>query len=118
MSDACRTRECQRSSAKPYDITKSFKSSGGSVFLQYGDSVTGTHAGGPVGRDKVTLAALTLQDQTLAAVNDTDNTAVSNGGAGILGLGFPSQSFVQAAAINAEVRWYYAPSRAYRLTMR
>ncbi|KAI0770023.1 aspartic peptidase domain-containing protein [Fomes fomentarius] len=101
MSNTCRTTECQRSGAKAYD-TKSFKPSGGSVSLQYGDSVSGTHASGPVGRDKVTLAALTLADQTLAAVSDTDNTAVSNGGAGILGLGFPSQSFVQAAAINAE----------------
>ena len=104
MSAECRTAECIRSRATPYDDKKSFKPTGGSVFLRYGDSVTGTHAGGPVGRDRVTLAALTLDDQTVAAVNDTDNTAVSNGGAGILGLGFPSQSFVQAAAINAEVR--------------
>ncbi|KAI0754817.1 aspartic peptidase domain-containing protein [Daedaleopsis nitida] len=101
MSDQCKTTQCQKSSAKPYN-TKTFKPSGGDVTLQYGDSTTGTHASGPVGRDTVTLAALTLQDQTVAAVDDTDNTAVSNGGAGIMGLGFPSQSFVQAAAINAE----------------
>ncbi|TFK93100.1 acid protease [Polyporus arcularius HHB13444] len=103
MSDACKTTQCQRSSAKPYDVTKTFKpTKSASVQLQYGDSVSGTHASGPVGRDTVTLAALTLTDQTLAAVNDTDNSAVQNGGAGILGLGFPAQSFVQAAAINAE----------------
>ncbi len=113
MSNACRTTECQRSGAKAYDTTKSFKPSGGSVSLQYGDSVSGTHASGPVGRDKVTLAALTLADQTLAAVSDTDNTAVSNGGAGILGLGFPSQSFVQAAAINAAVSCSHEPEACH-----
>ncbi|KAI0720597.1 aspartic peptidase domain-containing protein [Cerioporus squamosus] len=103
MSDACNTAQCQRSTAKPYDVTKTFKpTDSASVRLQYGDSVSGTHAAGPVGRDTVTLAALTLKDQTLAAVNDTDNSAVQNGGAGIMGLGFPAQSFVQAAAINAE----------------
>ncbi|RPD62529.1 acid protease [Lentinus tigrinus ALCF2SS1-7] len=103
MSDACKTTQCQRSTAKPYDVTKSFKpTDNASVQLQYGDSVSGTHASGPVGRDTVTLAALTLKDQTLAAVDDTDNSAVQNGGAGIMGLGFPAQSFVQAAAINAE----------------
>ncbi|KAI0372286.1 acid protease [Pilatotrama ljubarskyi] len=102
MSTACRTKQCRQSNAKPYDVSKSFRASGNSVTLKYGDSVTGTHASGPVGRDTVTLAALTLEDQTLAAVNDTDNSAISNGGAGILGLGFPAQSFVQAAAVSAD----------------
>ncbi|KAI0826929.1 acid protease [Trametes gibbosa] len=102
MSTACRTKQCRQSTSAPYDVSKTFKSLGGSVDLRYGDSVTGTHASGPVGRDTVTLAGLTLEGQTLAAVNDTDNSAVGNGGAGILGLGFPAQSFVQAAAINAE----------------
>ncbi|CDO69856.1 hypothetical protein BN946_scf184884.g15 [Trametes cinnabarina] len=102
MSTACHTKQCQQTSSQPYDVTKTFKPSGHSVTLNYGDSVTGTHASGPVGRDTVTLAALTMANQTLAAVNDTDNSAVSNGGAGILGLGFPAQSFVQEAAITAE----------------
>ncbi|KAH9933149.1 aspartic peptidase domain-containing protein [Epithele typhae] len=102
MSTACKTSACKQSKAAPYDVTKSFKASGKSVSLQYGDSTSGTHASGPVGYDSVTLAGLNLPDQTLAAINDTDNSAVSNGGAGILGLGFPSQSFVQAAAISAK----------------
>ncbi|KAI0667633.1 acid protease [Trametes maxima] len=102
MSTKCRTKQCRQSRAQPYDPSKTFKSDGGSVNLQYGDSVTGTHASGPVGRDTVTLAGLTLPNQTLAAIDDTDNSAISNGGAGILGLGFPAQSFVQAAAINAD----------------
>lgn len=91
MSTACRTKQCRQSTSAPYDVSKTFKSLGGSVDLRYGDSVTGTHASGPVGRDTVTLAGLTLEGQTLAAVNDTDNSAVGNGGAGILGLGFPAQ---------------------------
>ncbi|TBU29956.1 acid protease [Dichomitus squalens] len=100
MSSACKTTQCQRSTAQPYD-QKTFKSLGNTVQLQYGDSTSGTHASGPVGTDTVTLAALTMQNQPLAAIDDTDNSAVSNGGAGILGLGFPAQSFVQASAINA-----------------
>ncbi|EIW59326.1 acid protease [Trametes versicolor FP-101664 SS1] len=103
MSSTCRTKQCRQSTATPYDVSKTFKASGGNVDLRYGDSVTGTHADGPVGRDTVTLAGLTLEGQSLAAINDTDNSAISNGGAGILGLGFPAQSFVQAAVISAEI---------------
>ncbi|KAI0365408.1 acid protease [Pilatotrama ljubarskyi] len=104
FTTACSTPQCQQTSSTPYDDTQSFRPSGGSVDLRYGDSKTGTHASGPVGRDTVTLAGLTLEDQPLAAVNDTDNSAVSNGGAGIFGLGFPAQSFVQAATIAAEIQ--------------
>ncbi|KAI0634495.1 acid protease [Trametes polyzona] len=104
ITDACQTAECKQSNAPRYDDSKSFRPSGGTVNLSFGDSVTGTHANGPVGRDTVTLAALTLENQTLAAVTDTNNFAVSSGGAGILGLGFPAQSFVQAGAINAEIK--------------
>ncbi|KAI0763576.1 acid protease [Trametes elegans] len=104
MSTSCKTRQCKQSTNQAYDVSKSFRASGNTVNLQYGDSTTGTHASGPVGRDTVTLAAIAMQNQTLAAVDDTNNSAVSNGGAGILGLGFPAQSFVQAAAINADFR--------------
>ncbi|KAI0667632.1 acid protease [Trametes maxima] len=100
-SNDCQTPQCQQSGAERYD-TKTFKPTGNTVNLRFGDSVTGTHAAGPVGRDIVTLAGLTMTDQPVAAINDTDNSAVSNGGSGILGLGFFGQSFVQAAAINAE----------------
>lgn len=90
MSQDCQTTACQRSTAQPYNA-KTFKALGTTVSLRYGDSTSGTHASGPVGTDTVTLAALTLQKQPLGAINDTDNSAVSNGGAGILGLGFPGQ---------------------------
>ena len=66
---------------------------GASVDLRYGDSLTGTHASGPVVRDTVAIAGLSMEDQVFASVNDTDNSAVQNGGAGIFGLGFPSQRY-------------------------
>ena len=125
ISNACQTDTCKLSSAQRYAVTKSFQQSQiGSVNLLFGDSTTGTHASGPIAHDDVVLAGLTVPNQTFAAVNDTNNVAVSNGGAGILGLGFPAQrytspsvphdraahfifdSFVGQAAVTSEVgRW-------------
>lgn len=90
MSDACRTKTCKKSSSQPY-ISSSGNVTGASVKLKYGDSSTGTHAAGPVIQDTVAIAGLSMDYQPFAAVNDTDNTAVQNGGAGIFGLGFPAQ---------------------------
>lgn len=91
-TSACQTSQCTQSNAgPPYDDSTTFQPSGGDVDLVFGDSVTGTHASGPVGRDTVTLAGLVMEEQPLAAVNDTDNSAVVSGGSGILGLGFFSQ---------------------------
>lgn len=89
-SDACETRTCRQSTSPPYNTT-SAQSTGASVSLQYGDSTTGTHASGPVVMDTVAVAGLSMENQAFAAVNSTDNSAVQNGGAGIFGLGFPSQ---------------------------
>ncbi|KAI0772172.1 aspartic peptidase domain-containing protein [Irpex lacteus] len=99
MSDACNTKVCKASTSQPYKAS-SGKSTGADVNLQYGDSTSGTHAKGPVVLDTVAVAGLSLADQPLGAINDTDNSAVQNGGAGIFGMGFPSQSFVQAAVVN------------------
>lgn len=41
--------------------------------------------------DSVKLAGISVQKQVFAAVNNTDNTSVQDGAAGILGLGFPSE---------------------------
>ena len=79
-----------------YDPSASSQNTGAQVALKYGDSLTGTHANGPVVLDTVTLAGITLQNQPFAAINDTNNTAVQNGGAGIMGFGFPSQRYVRA----------------------
>lgn len=57
--------------------------------LLYGDSLTGTHANGPIGQDTVALAGLSLSDQFFAAINSTNTSVLETGSAGIFGLGFP-----------------------------
>ncbi|KAH9841457.1 acid protease [Rhodofomes roseus] len=99
MSDGCQTPVCKRSTATPFPA-ESMHLTGATVNLTYGDSLTGTHASGPIVMDEVTLAGLAMQMQPLAAVSNTDNTAVLNGGAGIIGLGFPSQSNIQSAVVS------------------
>ncbi|KAI0634489.1 acid protease [Trametes polyzona] len=93
ISSACGNPECAGNSGQRLDDsdTGSFKSSGVMVNMLYGDSSTGSHARGRVGRDTVTLAGLTMENQTLAAVDDTNNYAISNGASGVFGLGFPAQ---------------------------
>jgi len=58
--------------------------------MNYGDSTTGTYAGGPVGLEKATIAEVSITGQYFAAVNATNNTVVKSGAAGIIGLGFPA----------------------------
>ncbi|TBU39877.1 acid protease [Dichomitus squalens] len=102
VSSACQTQTCQSFAGERYALTQAFQQSQqGSVDLLFGDSTTGTHAAGPLGRDVVVLAGLTATNQTFAAINDTDNSAVANGGAGILGLGFPSQSFIGESIVSS-----------------
>ena len=59
------------------------------VHLLYGDSFTGTHAFGPIGKDKAGIATIGVQDQYFAAITDTNTTVLETGSAGILGIGFP-----------------------------
>ena len=92
MSDGCHSVQCTDSTADPYN-SSSGQATGASVSLEYGDSVSGTHASGPVVWDNVAVAGLSLPSQVFAAVNDTNNSAVQNGGAGIFVLGFPSQRY-------------------------
>jgi Eukaryotic aspartyl protease len=67
----------------------SFQPTGLEARLLYGDSTTGTHAYGLIGRDTVSLAGFTLGSQYFAAINDTNTTVLDTGCAGIFGLGFP-----------------------------
>ncbi|TCD64132.1 hypothetical protein EIP91_004513 [Steccherinum ochraceum] len=99
MSDQCTTGTCDSSTSVPY-ITQPNRRSGGEVHMKFGDSKTRTHAAGPVVFDTVSVAGISMADQPFAAINETDSSAVLNGGAGIFGLGFPSQSLVEAAVIN------------------
>lgn len=95
MSDACRSPVCRQSTSTPLK-TESVQLTGATVNLTFGDSSTGTYASGPIVTDEVTLAGLSMQDQPFVSVSNTNNNAVLNGGAGIIGLGFPSQRFVVA----------------------
>ncbi|KAJ8690018.1 hypothetical protein PTI98_012863 [Pleurotus ostreatus] len=89
---------CTACSAKgtqvPLYSQSSLQQSGLIVRLQYGDSRTGTHAYGPIGRDTVGLLGMTLPAQYLAAINDTNTSVLDAGCAGIFGLGFPINSFI------------------------
>jgi len=98
-ADNCKTDACSSSTSPAYP-TNSARYTDASVNLRYGDSATGTHALGPIVLDTVGLAGISMGDQPFAAINDTDNSAVQHGSAGLFGLGFPSQSFIQGAVVN------------------
>ncbi|TDL16844.1 acid protease [Rickenella mellea] len=115
ISSSCNTTTClsstqhtyQQSSFQPINVNSASGSldltpTPASVKLQYGDSTTGTHAIGPIGREVVQVAGLKMDGQAFVAVNDTDSSAVIDGGAGIFGVGFPAGSQVQMAALLAE----------------
>lgn len=87
LSSPCST-DCFATAVPLYPLT-SFHPSGLDVRLEYGDSLTGTFAQGPVGMDVVDLAGLRLQDQYLAAISETNTNVVQSGSAGVFGLGFP-----------------------------
>lgn len=92
----CHTSECDASDAPRYGTNSDdecFQTGSTAVDLRFGDSLTGSYARGLVDRDTVTLAGFTMENQTFAAVNDTDNYAITNGAAGVLGLGFPAQGY-------------------------
>jgi len=67
--------------------------------MRYGDSTTGTIASGPIAEDTVAIAGVAIDNQMFAAINDTTNTVVEFGAAGIFGLGFPSESLIQEAQV-------------------
>ncbi|KAF7970144.1 hypothetical protein HWV62_24920 [Athelia sp. TMB] len=90
ISDAC--SNC--SSTLPLYPEASLQPTGLDVALYYGDSNTGTHAFGPIGKDTVSLSDLTLQNQYFAAINNTNTSVLQAGSAGIFGLGFAINSVI------------------------
>jgi hypothetical protein len=86
ISDAC-IGNC--SASIPLYPQSTFQPTGLSAQLNYGDSNTGTHANGLIGKDTVGFAGLTLPNQYFAAINNTNTTVLETGSAGIFGLGFP-----------------------------
>ncbi|KLO16728.1 acid protease [Schizopora paradoxa] len=101
ITSSCSSSICQSSKATPYSPS-SFQpiQDNADMKLVYGDSTTGTYASGVVGTDSVKLAGIGLDGQVFLAVNDTNNVSVENGAAGVLGLGFPTESAVQYQAIS------------------
>lgn len=95
ISDACTA--CPKS--VPQYSQATFQSAGLEVKLLYGDSRTGTHAYGLIGKDTVNLAGLKLENQYFAAINDTNTTVAETGSAGIFGLGFPANRSLHCFSI-------------------
>ncbi|KAI0761056.1 aspartic peptidase domain-containing protein [Trametes elegans] len=87
----------------PLYLGSALKSVGQDVRLLYGDSHTGAHSSGPTGTDTVTIAGLSVPDQTFAAVVDTNTTVLDTGFAGILGLGFPPISLIWRQLVAAQL---------------
>ncbi|KAF9456223.1 aspartic peptidase domain-containing protein [Collybia nuda] len=98
ISDTCTA--CPKS--VPHYPQATFQSTGLEVKLLYGDSRTGTHAYGLIGKDTVDLAGLKLDDQYFAAINNTNTTVAETGSAGIFGLGFPANSVIWNAMLAQE----------------
>ncbi|RPD56506.1 acid protease [Lentinus tigrinus ALCF2SS1-6] len=90
-SDGC--QECSKYGVALYP-QESLSAVGQDVDLLYGDSRTGTHASGPIGTDTVGVAGLSVPDQYLAAIVDTNTSVLDTGSTGILGLGFPPVSVI------------------------
>jgi len=101
ITDTCKTDICNKSTVTRYNAA-SLTPSGVNVTMNYGDSTTGTYASGPVGKDTATIAGLSMPNQTFAAIDNTTNSAVSFGAAGIFGLGFPSESVIQQSVVNQQ----------------
>ncbi|OSX62306.1 hypothetical protein POSPLADRAFT_1085470, partial [Postia placenta MAD-698-R-SB12] len=101
VSDAC-TGQCNDAGVPLYS-QETLHPTGLDVRLLYGDSRTGTHATGPVGSDTVSIASLSIVNQSLAAINDTNTTVFETGSAGILGLGFPPISMIWRELLQAQL---------------
>ncbi|KAF4581572.1 hypothetical protein EYR38_002901 [Pleurotus pulmonarius] len=100
-TDTCKTESCLAGVATRFPAA-SLNDTGAKVTMHYGDSTTGTFASGSIGTDTVTVAGIAMTDQYFAAVDDTTNPTVRYGAAGLFGLGFPSGSSIQKAAVNHE----------------
>ncbi|KAF5353671.1 hypothetical protein D9758_008648 [Tetrapyrgos nigripes] len=101
VSDSCQAGPCS-STEVPLYPQETFESTGLTVALRYGDSLTGTHAFGLVGKDSVNIAGMVLQDQLFASINDTDTIVLETGTAGIFGLGFPINSAIWFQTFSTE----------------
>ncbi|KAI0300074.1 aspartic peptidase domain-containing protein [Multifurca ochricompacta] len=114
LSSSC-SADCFSVSVPLYHQT-SFQPSGLAVRLAYGDSLTGTYAQGPVGKDVAGVAGLRLQDQYLAAISETNTSVLQTGSAGIFGLGFPvNRLLVSKTARDASLEAWNLPAFSTRI---
>ncbi|KAI0051557.1 acid protease [Auriscalpium vulgare] len=100
LSTACAT-DCFATSVPLYPPT-SFQPTGIAVQLQYGDSLTGTRASGPIGKDTAGIAGFSLDSQYFAAISSTNTSVLETGSAGIFGLGFPINSVIWNQLLSAK----------------
>ncbi|KAJ7187754.1 aspartic peptidase domain-containing protein [Mycena filopes] len=102
ISSNCVSRACNRAKHVARLPAATLKTLGSNVTMRYGDSKTGTYASGPIAMERASIAGVAIDNQLFAAIDDTTNSVVRFGAAGIFGLGFPSESQVQAAAVIKE----------------
>lgn len=87
VSNDCQQPMCNN--GLPLYPQTTFQSDNLDIQLFYGDSLTGTHAFGEAGKDSIVLAGINVQNQSFAAINDTNSTVLTTGSTGLFGLGFP-----------------------------
>ncbi|KAF7315963.1 Peptidase A1 domain-containing protein [Mycena indigotica] len=97
----CTTNACAKSRTTHLPA-KSLSRTGANVTMRYGDSTTGTYATGNIAIDTVSIAGVAIENQLFAAIEDTTNAVVQFGAAGIFGLGFPTESQIQGAAVTKQ----------------
>ncbi|KAF8506242.1 aspartic peptidase domain-containing protein [Hysterangium stoloniferum] len=109
VTDACRSAACRNADVPIYPQA-TFQSANLDVKLFYGDSTSGTHAFGEVGKDTVGVAGLSLTNQFFGAINDTDSSALNTSAAGIAGFGFPVNSAIWVELFKAQFPHDFQPA--------
>ncbi|KAJ7451803.1 aspartic peptidase domain-containing protein [Mycena galericulata] len=103
ISSDCVADACAKASQGAVRVpTQGLKNTGADVTMRYGDSTTGSFASGPIAMATVGIAGVAINNQLFGAINDTTNTVVEFGAAGIFGLGFPSESQIQGAQVTKQ----------------
>ncbi|KAJ6586051.1 aspartic peptidase domain-containing protein [Mycena capillaripes] len=99
ITSDCVANACANSQNTAHVPAGSLTKTGDQVTMRYGDSTTGTFASGPVAMDTVSIAGVAIENQLFGAINDTTSPVVQFGTAGILGLGFPTESQIMSTAV-------------------
>ncbi|KAF7336250.1 Peptidase A1 domain-containing protein [Mycena venus] len=99
ITSDCVANACANSQKTAHVPAGSLTKTGANVTMRYGDSTTGTFASGPVAMDTVSIAGVAIENQLFGAINETTSPIVQLGAAGILGLGFPTESQILSTAV-------------------